>query len=55
VNNASPAAVAAVAALTTMVVSDAVTERFEYNDETIDVYRSLEKAPFDRLGRVSLE
>jgi molybdopterin/thiamine biosynthesis adenylyltransferase len=55
VNNASPAAVAAVAALTTMVVSDALTKRYEYDDETIDVYRPLEESPFDRLGRVNLE
>lgn len=54
VNNASPAAVAAVAALAAMVVIDAFAERYEYGDETIDVYRSLEVAPFDHLGQVSL-
>ena len=52
VNNASPAAVAAAAALAAMVIVDALFERNEYGDETIDVYRALEDAPFDRLGRV---
>jgi hypothetical protein len=55
VNNASPAAVAAVAALTAMVVADALAGRYQYGDETIDVYRPLEKAPFDKIGRVNLE
>ncbi|MGD0272299.1 MAG: ThiF family adenylyltransferase [Gaiellaceae bacterium] len=55
VNNASPAAVAAVAALTAMVIIDALIERYEYDDETIDVYRSLGTTPFDHLGRVSLD
>jgi hypothetical protein len=55
VNNASPAAVAAAAALATMVVVDALTERYEYGDETIEVFRPLEAAPFDHLGRVNVE
>ena len=51
--NASPAAVTAAAALAAMVTIDALVDRFEYGDETIDVYRRLEAPPFDRLGRVS--
>lgn len=54
VNNASPVAVASAAALTAEVVIDSLTGRNNYTEETIDVYRPLENAPFDRVGRVSL-
>ena len=40
------------AALIAQVVIDALTRRFEFGDEAIDVYRPLAQAPFDRVGRV---
>lgn len=52
VNNASPIAVAAISATTAEVVVDLLTERLEYPAELIDVYRALDDAPFDRIGRV---
>jgi molybdopterin/thiamine biosynthesis adenylyltransferase len=52
VNNASPIAVATIAALAADVAVDHLTGRNLYPDETIDVYRPLADAPFDRLGRV---
>ena len=55
VNNAPPASVAACASLTAQVAIDALTERFEYDDEVIDVYFPLDKPPFDRIGRVSAD
>ena len=53
VNNAPPASVMACASLMVQVVVDALTGRFEFNDEVIDVYRRLAEAPFDRTGRLS--
>ena len=55
VNNAPPASVAACAALTAQVAIDALTGRFGYDDEVIDVYFPLDKPPFDRTGRVSVD
>ena len=52
VNNASPIAVAAIAASAADVVVDHLTGRNLYPDEIIDVFRPLEDAPFDTLGRV---
>ena len=52
VNNAPPASVIACAALIAQVVIDALTDRFEFNDEVLDVYRSIDERPFDRVGRV---
>lgn len=52
VNNASPIAVAATAALTADIAVDHLVGRNLYPDEVIDVYRPLEDAPFNRLGRV---
>ncbi len=54
VNNASPVAVASGAALTAEVVIDFLTGRNNYIEEIIDVYRPLESAPFDKVGRVNL-
>lgn len=51
VNNAAPASVLACASLITQVAIDVLTERFEFDDEVIDVYRSLADAPFNRIGR----
>lgn len=50
VNNASPVAVAAVAALTAAVVIDYLAGRAEYGDEVIEVFRVLDEAPFNRIG-----
>lgn len=52
VNNASPVAVAAIAATTAEVAIDALTGTSRYGEELIDVYRPLEVEPFDRIGRV---
>ena len=52
VNNAPPASVMACASLIVQVTLDALTGRFEFNDEVIDVYRSVEEPPFDIVGRV---
>ena len=52
VNNASPIAVASVAALAGHVAVDTLTGRNLYPDETIDVFRPLEISPFDQLGRI---
>lgn len=54
VNNASPVAVASGAALTSEVVIDSLTGRNDYLDEIIDVYRPLDRAPFDNVGRVCI-
>ena len=50
VNNAPPASVLACASLIAQVAIDVLTERFELEDEVIDVYRPLPEAPFDRVG-----
>ena len=52
VNNAPPASVTGCAALIAQVVIDALTRRFNFGDEVIDIYRPLAQAPFDRVGRV---
>lgn len=52
VNNASPVAVAAVAASCAEVAIDALAGRFAFAEELIDVYRPLEEAPFDSIGRL---
>lgn len=51
VNNAPPASVLACASLIAQATIDVLTERFELEDEVIDVYRPLLEAPFDRVGR----
>ena len=51
VNNAPPGSVLACASLIAQAVIDVLTERFELEDEVIDVYRPLPEAPFDRVGR----
>lgn len=53
VNNASPIAVASLAALAGDIGVDTLTGRGLYEDETIDVYRPLPDSPFDKLGRVA--
>ena len=51
VNNAPPASVLACASLIAQATIDVLTERFELEDEVIDVYRPLPETPFDRIGR----
>ena len=51
VNNAPPASVLACASLIAQAAIDVLTERFELQDEVIDVYRRLPEAPFNRVGR----
>ena len=51
VNNAAPASVLACASLITQMAIDVLTERYEFDDEVIDVYRPLPDAPFNRVGR----
>lgn len=53
VNNASPIAVASLAALAADIAVDCLTGRNLYGEETIDVYRPLADAPFDKLGRLA--
>ena len=53
VNNAPPFAVQSCAALIAQVAIDALTERFEFDDEVIEVYRTVGEPPFDRLGRIA--
>jgi molybdopterin/thiamine biosynthesis adenylyltransferase len=50
VNNASPVAVAATAALTAAVVIDFLAGRAEYGDEVIEIFHALDEAPFDHVG-----
>ena len=52
VNNAPPFAVQSCAALIVQVAIDALTERFEFEDEVIDVYRAVGESPFHRPGRI---
>ena len=49
VNNAPPAAVISCAARLAQVAIDALTERFQFGDEVISVYRPIETAPFDQI------
>ena len=51
VNNAPPASVLACASLIAQAAIDVLTERYELEDEVIDVYRPLPESPFDRVGR----
>ena len=51
VNNAPPASVLACASLIAQAAIDVLTERFELEDEVIDVYRPLMETPFDCVGR----
>ena len=53
VNNAPPSSVLACASLIVQVTLDALTGRFEFNDEVTDVYRSIAEAPFDKIGRLT--
>ena len=54
VNNAPPMSVIGCAALIVQVVVDALTGRFEFHDEVVDVYRAIGEPPFDRVGRVGI-
>ena len=52
VNNAPPASVLGCAALISQVAVDALAGRFEFDDDVVDVYRSIGEPPFNRVGRV---
>ncbi len=52
VNNAPPFAVQSCAALIVQVAIDALTERFEFEDELIEVYRAVAEPPFYRPRRL---
>jgi molybdopterin/thiamine biosynthesis adenylyltransferase len=52
VNNASPIAVASVAALAAGVAIDSLAGRNDYPSEIVEVYRPLPEPPFDKIGRV---
>ena len=51
VNNAPPSSVLACASLIAQATIDVLMERFELEDEVIDVYRPLPETPFDHVGR----
>ncbi len=51
VNNAPPSAVLTCASLLTQVALDTLTERYEFTDEVIEVYRATDTRPFDNIGR----
>ena len=52
VNNAPATSAMACASRIAQVVIDALTGRFEYGHEVIDVYRPLAEPPFDRIGLI---
>ena len=54
VNNAPPASVTACAARIVQVAIDTLTNRFQYGDEVIDVYRPLDEPPFDRISAIAV-
>ena len=52
VNNAPPTAVVAVAALAAHVTIDTLLDLRLYPDEVVEVYRPLDRPPFNRMGRL---
>lgn len=52
INNAPPSTVAACSSLIAQVALDALTDRREYSDEVIEVYRAIPEPPFNQVGRV---
>ena len=55
VNNAPPSAVSACSSLIAQASVDVLTDRFEFFDEVIDVYRAIPDPPFNRVGRIGRE
>ena len=53
VNNSPPSAVSACASLISQAAIDVLTDRFEFADEVIDVYRAIPQPPFHQIGRVA--
>ena len=51
VNNAPPTSVLACASLIAQAAIDVLTERFELEDEVIDVYRPIPETLFEHVGR----
>ena len=54
VNNAPPASVTACASRIVQIAVDALSNRFQYGDEVIDVYWPLGEPPFDRIGAIAV-
>lgn len=52
VNNAPPTSVLSCAARIAQVAIDALTTRFQYGDEIIDIYRPVGAPPFDQVGQL---
>ena len=52
INNAPPSAVSACASLIVQTAIDSLTQRFEFADEVIDVYRAIPDSQFNQIGRV---
>ena len=52
INNAPPSAVSACASLIAQATIDALTGRFDFADEVIDVYQPIPDPPYDRVGRI---
>ena len=52
VNNAPPSTVSACASLIAQAALDVLTDRFEFSDEVVDVYRAIPTPPFNRIGRI---
>ena len=52
VHNAPPPSVAAAAAAAAHVAIDALMDRYDYDDEIIDVLRGGDEPPFSRVGRL---
>nr|MDQ6947419.1 ThiF family adenylyltransferase [Actinomycetota bacterium] len=50
VSNAPPSSVTTLAGSVTLVAIDALTERLEYPEELVDVYKPLAVPPFERVG-----
>ena len=55
VNNAPPSAVSACASLICRTAIDVLTNRFEFADEVVEVYRPISEPPFHQMGRIGRE
>ena len=55
VNNAPPSSVSACASLISRSAVDVLTNRFEFADEVIEVYRPISEPPFHQMGRSGRE
>ena len=55
VNNAPSSSVSACASLISRSAIGVLTNRFEFADEVIDVYRPISEPPFHQMGRIGRE